>query len=75
MTEEIIVTTRHVRAAEMCLIPGARNFFARHNLDFRAFVKEGIDAQLLAATGDAMALAVVAIATKEHELNVSNKNG
>lgn len=42
--------------------PGARLFFARHQLDWRDFLFNGIDAQALLATGDAMAEAVVAAA-------------
>lgn len=38
---------------------GAREFFARHGLDWRAFLAGGIDADRLLATGDAMALKVV----------------
>lgn len=41
---------------------GARLFFARHGLDWRDFLFNGIDAQALLATGDAMAEAVVAAA-------------
>jgi len=68
--EKLIVTALHVQAAHMCLDPGARMFFKRHNLDFRDFIHNGIDAELLLATGDAMALAVVEIARKEAgELN------
>lgn len=38
---------------------GARDFFIRHNLDWSTFLQEGIDEELLIATGDAMALQVV----------------
>ena len=39
---------------------GARRWFARMGLDWAAFVRDGIDAALLEATGDAMALRLVA---------------
>lgn len=65
--KKIIVTSRHCRAADMCLTPGAREFFKRHNLNYRDFIKNGIDADVLIATGDAMALQVVAIAKAEQE--------
>lgn len=42
--------------------PGIRAWFARYGLDYRAFVREGIPAQVLLATGDAFALRVVQIA-------------
>ncbi|BAO82906.1 hypothetical protein SMCB_0678 [Serpentinimonas maccroryi] len=58
MSNELIITVDHARAAGMC-VHGARAWFARHNLDFRAFLIEGIDADTLLATGDAMAQRVV----------------
>lgn len=38
---------------------GARRWFARMGLDWAAFVRDGIDAEVLLATGDAMALKIV----------------
>ncbi|MDR3444693.1 hypothetical protein [Dyella sp.] len=46
---------------------GARHWFATHHLDWTHFVKHGIDAQILEATGDALALALVAWARKRAE--------
>lgn len=51
----------HVREAKMCA-KGTRMFFERHNFDFQDFLKNGIDAELFIATGDAMALQVVEVA-------------
>lgn len=59
------VTTRH-----LFTIPGysarrgfcrgqSREWARRHGLDWRAFVKQGIDAEALEATGDGLALALV----------------
>lgn len=49
---------------------GARALAKRHGLDFRDFVRNGIEAEALESTGDAFALALVAWAreceTKEH---------
>ena len=58
---DLIVTIAHVRAAGLC-VNGSRAWFVRHGLDFRAFLREGLDAQTLLATGDAMALRVVSYA-------------
>ncbi|MDI4092135.1 hypothetical protein SOK13_10235 [Pseudomonas aeruginosa] len=52
------VTIDDVRAVGLC-VNGTRLWFARHDLDFRAFLREGCDADTLLATGDAMALRVV----------------
>ncbi len=66
MSTDVLVTIAHVRAAGMC-VHGARAFFARHGLDFRAFLRDGIPAQVLLATGDAMARRVVEVAQACHE--------
>jgi hypothetical protein len=55
------VTMRHIRAAKLCR-RGTKAFFERHDLDWIDFLKNGIEAEKLAATGDAMALRVVEIA-------------
>jgi arsenate reductase-like glutaredoxin family protein len=53
-----IVTISDVRAAGICA-SGARRWFEAYGLDFRDFVKNGIDAELLLATGDAYGIRVV----------------
>ncbi|KRG85611.1 hypothetical protein H7691_12085 [Stenotrophomonas sp. CW117] len=58
MSADMIVTIDDVRAAGLC-VNGTRVWFARHDLDFRAFLREGCTAETLLATGDAMALRVV----------------
>ena len=58
MSSDVIVTINDVRAVGLC-VNGSRAWFARHGLDFRAFLRDGLDAQTLLATGDAMALRVV----------------
>ena len=56
-----LVTIRDLRSALYCS-RGSREFFARHNLDWNAFLHEGIDEQLLLATGDEMARRIVEVA-------------
>ena len=58
MSTEPVITIDHVRAVGLC-VNGTRKWFARHDLDFRAFLREGLDADTLLATGDAMAQRVV----------------
>lgn len=60
-SDQVIVRMEHVRAARMCS-RGARAFFARHNLDWQTFIKDGLPAEVIAATGDEMALQVVEVA-------------
>lgn len=48
---------------------GARAWCARHGLDWAAFVRDGLAASVLEATGDAMALALVAHARARAEMH------
>lgn len=65
MSEPLIVTFEHLRT-----VPGmkrgagycsgkSRDWFARHNLDWLDFVRNGIDAEILLATGCALAARLV----------------
>lgn len=61
----MIVTTRHLftirgfsKRQGFCR-GGARNWFRAHGMDWTDFVKQGIEAEKLEATGDALALALV----------------
>lgn len=61
----MIVTTQHLftvpgfsKRRGFCR-NGARQWFRAHDLDWTAFVKNGIEAEKLEATGDALALALV----------------
>lgn len=58
------VYLRHIRAAGMCA-NGTKTFFEKNGLDWRDFIHNGIEAEKLAATGDAMALQVVKVAQNE----------
>lgn len=57
----VTVTMRDIRAARMCS-RGTRSFFVRHGLDFNDFLTNGIHAEKLEATGDAMAVRVCEVA-------------
>lgn len=57
----VLVHMRDIRAAKMCS-KGARDFFKRHNLDWNDFIKNGIEAEKLEATGDRMAIQVAEVA-------------
>lgn len=61
----VMVKMEHIRAAKMCS-RGARSFFIRHGLDWSEFLKNGIPAEDLASTGDAMAIKVCEVAAGEH---------
>lgn len=59
--EGVRVSMQTLRQARMCS-RGARAFFKRHDLDWDAFLREGVPARTLADTGDAMALQAVEVA-------------
>ena len=63
MSETLIVRAEDIRAARLCF-QGARPWFRRHGLDWQAFLVEGLSAEVLAATGDALALRVIAEAER-----------
>jgi len=66
MSAELMVTSRHLAAAQLCS-RGARQWFALHKLDYTEFVCRGIPASRLEALHDALADKVVRVAREELE--------
>ncbi len=60
-SEDIRVTIQDIRAARYCL-PGVRPWFRRHGLDWQAFLDDGLPADSLRATGDALVEPVIRMA-------------
>lgn len=60
MDEELIIRMPDLRAALMCS-RGSRKFFEAHGLDWQDFLKNGIPASKLLATGDYMAQQLVEV--------------
>lgn len=58
MSDEPVITITDVRRAGHC-VSGARAWFERHGLDFRAFLRDGIPAADMLATGDGQGIQVV----------------
>ena len=58
------VHLRHMRQLRYCT-RGVRQFFAKRGFDYPDFLKNGIEAERMIATGDAMALATVRVAEDE----------
>lgn len=56
--EDLIIVIGDIRKAGHC-VRGARHWFGGRGLDFKAFLKDGLPASVLLATGDALALQVV----------------
>lgn len=54
----IIVEMKDARYLKYC-VTGVRSFFNEHNLDFRSFVKNGIEESYLINTKDSMAIKLV----------------
>lgn len=61
---EVMVRMEHVRRAQACS-RGARAFLARHGMDWATFLREGLPASRWETTGDAMAIAIAAIARSD----------
>lgn len=64
------VTIDDVRRAGHCA-RGAKAWFERHGLDFRAFLKDGIDEEEFLASGDALAERIVKM-KREREAGARN---
>ena len=67
------VTLQDLRASRLCF-QGARPWFQRHGLDWQDFLKDGLDAEILVATGDALALRVIAIAKAREAAEALREN-
>lgn len=59
------VYRRHLCALKYCA-SGSRAFFKKHELDWSKFLREGIERDRLAGTGDAMAIKAAEIADAEN---------
>jgi hypothetical protein len=64
MSDSVIVTIRHLRAAGMCSRE-PRRWFKQQGLNWSDFATEGLPASVLIATADPLALKVVEIAQRE----------
>lgn len=56
--EKVVVRMRHLRRLGYCST-GVRLFFARRNMDYGAFLRDGIGEDELRAIDDAMVLAAI----------------
>jgi hypothetical protein len=61
-----IVTVTDIRRAGYCA-PKIRTWFELHDLDFRAFLKDGIDIERLREIGDGHAMRVIATVEKDDD--------
>lgn len=59
--DNVTVTMKDIRVAKLCS-SGTRVFFEKHGFEWRDFLTNGIAAQKLFNTNDAMALKVVEVA-------------
>lgn len=60
------ITINHVRKAGHCS-KGARSWFERHDLDFKEFIRNGMNEEVLIVKGDALILRVIELAHEEVE--------
>ena len=66
----MIITIDDIRKCGYC-VTGARSWFTERDMDFRTFIREGIDAQEFLEKGDAKARIVVEAKIKR----VEERNG
>lgn len=60
------VYVRHVRE-HYCLIPGARDYFQANGLDFKDFIRNGIDVLDLSHIHDEACALIIATAVEEED--------
>lgn len=60
MADDPLITINDIRQAHYCT-GGARAWFKLHDLDWPAFIADGLPASTLLATGDGMAERVVQV--------------
>jgi len=58
---DILVNINHAKKLGYCS-KGVRAFFKKHNLDYSAFVKDGLPSIKLMQTNDLMAIKIVEVA-------------
>ena len=72
-SDPLIIRVGDIRASGICL-QGARGWFRRQGLDWQMFLAQGLAAEVLAATGDALALRVIATARARAGHNISDES-
>lgn len=65
--EGLTITVDDVRKAGHCIAAGAKPWFANHGLDFRDFMRNGIDARRFWEKGDALSARVVRLALERRQ--------
>ena len=56
---DLKIRAADLRAIGLCVVPGAQRWGEAHGFDFRTFIKEGISAREVFATGDEFGLRAV----------------
>lgn len=67
------VHIRHIRAGGFCA-RGARDWAARHNINYTNFLQNGIECEILESTGDHFALTVCRLAREEEAAKQKEAN-
>lgn len=66
--ENLRITVTDTRLADHC-VRGVKEWFEHYNLDFRDFLKNGIDAETFLATGDALAARIVELKLERESID------
>lgn len=65
MSDDLVILPRHIRAAGLCITPGAREWCRRYGVPFEDLRRGRVMASDLEAIGDALGLRVVAAAQED----------
>lgn len=65
--DDLRIYSRHLRQCGFCLIPGGRDWFNQHNLDWRDFIKNGILVESIKHIDDDLARKVLDKANTEYK--------
>lgn len=60
------VFPRHLQMSGFCLVPGGRDWFKVHGLDWRSFIENGIAVSEVEHIDDVMCRAAIRAAMKEY---------
>lgn len=60
----MIITTSHARDSGFC-VSGIKKYFEQHGLDYRQFIKHGLDEETIASTNTEFSRRIIETAHKE----------
>jgi len=75
MMDDFLIKPEHVRNTEGYCMAGVNDFCRYHGICFKTFIRQGIPAQVLIDTGDALAIALVEQAANYEQQKAQEASG